>query len=140
MSGDRRQVDRRQADRQNSNERKELTMSVTAFVIFVAVIAIVFVLAASFLAVYYEKRISEIIQQNSEILQLYDDAATLIYTTDEEIEYFDVENIVSDPNVSTNLITDANAFEEEIVDENDASVADEETVDADSVDENTTTE
>ena len=62
MSEDRRQVDRRQADRQNPHEKKTLTVSLTAFVVFVAIIAIVFVLAASFLAVYYEKRIREIIQ------------------------------------------------------------------------------
>ncbi len=138
MSEDRRQVDRRQADRQNPHEKKTLTVSLTAFVVFVAIIAIVFVLAASFLAVYYEKRIREIIQ-------IYYEATPqeLIYTSpldDEEIEYFDVENIVTDPNVSTNLITDANVVEDTTVDENTSNSTEEGTVDENSVDANATAE
>lgn len=103
MAEDRRQGDRRQTDRRRPLEQKTITISLISFVIFVSLIAITFVTAACFLAVFYERKINEM--QNNFYTQ------ELIYPSDDMV-YIDVENIVDDSNVSTELITDSNLIVE----------------------------
>lgn len=110
MLEDRRKGDRRKNGNKEFHEKKTLTVSLTAFVTFVAVIAITFVTTACFLAVYYERRINDIYAN-------YESSQELVYSPIDDIDYFDVENIIDDPNVSTDLITDPNLVEENSVDE-----------------------
>ena len=119
MSEDRRQGDRRKNNSKEIHEKKTLTVTLTAFVTFVAVIAIIFITAACFLAVYYERRINDIYSS-------YDSSQELVYTESiDDTDYFDMNNIINDPNASSELITDPDLFDDDSVNETTNTTSDE---------------
>lgn len=112
MAEDRRQndrrvgeKDRRKGDRRDANGKKILTMTLPTFVTVIAVIAIIFVTAAAFMAVYYEKRLDEAEVKN-------DPNSQLQYPID-NTEYIDISNLVLDP-TNESLPIDNNVLENEV--------------------------
>ena len=102
MAEDRRQndrrvgeKDRRKGDRRDSNGRKTLVMTLPTFVTIISVIAIIFVTAAAFMAVYYEKRLDEVENSTSQ----------LQYPNNDTTEYIDISNLLSDFNNETDNVS-----------------------------------
>lgn len=125
MAEDRRQndrrvgeKDRRKGDRRDANGRKILTMTLPTFVTLIAVIAIIFVTTAAFMAVYYEKKLDEAEVKN-------DPNSQLQYPID-NTEYIDISNLVlnstneslPDDNTNEDVPTDNNVLENEVSENN----------------------
>lgn len=125
MAEDRRQndrrvgeKDRRKGDRRDANGRKILTMTLPTFVTVIAVIAIIFVTTAAFMAVYYEKRLDEAEVKN-------DSDSQLQYPID-NTEYIDISNLVlnstnenlPDDNTNEDVPTDNDVLENEVSENN----------------------
>ena len=120
MAEDRRQKDRRvgekdrrKGDRRDANGRKILTMTLPTFVTIIAVIAIIFVTAAAFMAVYYEKKLDETEAKNDHNSQLQ-------YPVDDNIESIDISNLVTNP-TDENISSENTVPEDEVNESNEVS-------------------